>query len=61
MVYELISQIILTHILLCRKLEILASRTSPKWISTNTKPNQVNLRKSQSLPSLNWFPIILFR
>ena len=30
MAYELISQIILTHILLWRKLEILASRTSPK-------------------------------
>jgi len=30
MAYELISQIISTHILLCRKLEILASRTSPK-------------------------------
>jgi len=27
--YELISQIILTHILLCRKLESLASRISP--------------------------------
>ena len=30
MAYELISQIILTHILMCRKLEILASRTSQK-------------------------------
>ena len=47
MAYELISQIILTHILLCRKLEILASRTSPKMDF-----NEYRTKSSKSLKNL---------
>ena len=47
MVYELISQIILTRILLCRKLEILASRTSPKMDF-----NEYRTKSSKSLKNL---------